>query len=183
MARTEPNGSKGRWTGLLDLLQTVAIVVGIVFGVVELAQFREEQSRQMELELARSLTTPEVFAALEVVLTLPEDADEATRDSIIGTRRSDILFLAQTFETIGILVYERDLSLSTVDEFFGSTTLVVWDRLSPWLSRERRRLEQAHLAEWFEWLADRLREYRNRTRIPPAYEAYEEWEPEDLSGS
>ena len=163
--------------GLLNLLQTFAIIAGIVFGVAEVSNYRSERSRQASVELANSIQSPDVFRALVSVLDIPTDSSISEIQSHILPHRSDILYLAQTFETIGILVFQGDLDIRLVDDYFGSAILVSWERLGPWFRQERVRLEQPHFAEWYQWIAERLEDYRTQDEPIPAYEAYSDWVP------
>lgn len=162
---------------LLNLLQTLAIIAGIVFGVAELSNYRSQRSRQASVELANSIQTPEVFRALATVLDIPADSSISELQSHILPHRPEILYLAQTFETIGILVFQGDLDIRLVDDYFGSAIVVSWERLGPWFRQERARLEQPHFAEWYQWIAERLVDYRAKNEPLPAYEAYGGWVP------
>jgi hypothetical protein len=61
-------------TVYLDLIQTVAIVFGIVFGLLELSQMRAERSRHAALELARSSQTPGLIEGVTTTPRMPDGA-------------------------------------------------------------------------------------------------------------
>ena len=139
---------KTRAAGLLNLLQTPAIVAGLAYGAVELAQFRSERHRQANLELARSFLTPEFMRAANIVVNLPDSLSLEALRADFGEELPDIHFLAQTFETIGIMVYNRDVELQTVDEFFGSRIILSWEKLLPMRMGYRELYDSPSIGEW-----------------------------------
>ena len=161
----------------LDLLQTIAIVVGLLYGALELSQFREEQRRQSRLELARSFMTPEFHQAAAVVLAMPDSISGAEIDRDYVAELPSLLLLIQTFETVGILVHTGDLDLPMVDEFLGTMIVMSWQKLRPWVLAFRTTNDSPSVAEWFQWLAERLMQYRAGEQPAPAYEAHRDWKP------
>jgi|GEM_PF-867102 len=178
---------KDRAALLLNLLQTLAIVVGLVYGAIQLTQFRSEQRRQSKLEMARSFMTPDFHDAYALVLAMPDSLERAgigapsaaTIESLYGADMPELLLLAQTFESIGILVHQGDLDLAMVDDFFGIGIITSWRNLEPWFLEFRRDNDASSAGEWFQWLAERLEEYRaSAASPPPAYEAFRDWRPD-----
>ena len=158
----------------------LAILAGIVYGALELRQFRHTQERDATFELMRTIQTPEFAQALTTLLALP---DSATAEQILALPREELdrLYLLQTtWESLGILVHRGDIPLALVDEFYGGPILFSWDRLRPIVDYNRAHLQRASMNEWFQWLAERLLDsYEGRAEMPPAYEAYRNWRPDE----
>ena len=168
---------KTRGAALLNLLQSTAIVLGLVFGAVQLGQFRSEQRRQANAELARSFLTPELMSAFNLILTMPDSVSYETAQADYGDEAPDLLFLVQTFETVGLMVYRGDVELGTVDDFLGTFIIISWNKLKPMEEQYRAKYNAPSVAEWFQWLAERLQDYRAGAAPPPAYEAFKDWKP------
>lgn len=168
---------KGRTATILNLLQSIAIVAGLAFGAIQLAQFRSEQRRQANAELARSFLTPELMRAFNVVLTMPDSLSYEAIQADYGDVVPDLLFLVQTFETVGLMVYRGDVELGTVDDFLGTFIIVSWNKLAPMEEQNRVQYNAPSVAEWFQWLAERLQDYRAGAAPSPAYEAFKDWKP------
>lgn len=160
---------------LLNALQTAAILVGLVYGGIQVAELRGEQRRQANIELARSFMTPEFNEGMAIVMTMAPDASQETM--IANAPR--ILQVMQTFEVVGVLVHQGDLDLRTADEFLGGGIVGAWRRLEPFIVQYRAGTGDAHAQEWFQWLAERLIEHRGYESDAPAYEAYRDWEMPD----
>lgn len=160
----------------LDLVQTIAIVFGIGFGVLELSQFRAERSRQAALELAHSFQTPGLIDGLTVAARIP---DGASADEVLEHFGGDDALINETgqiFETVGILVFRGELDLRLVDDLLGGATIMFWNKTRPYWQFWRQEMDRPAIAEWLQWLAERLAEL-DTAGEPPAYEAYRDWQP------
>ena len=160
---------------VLNVLQTLAIVIGLAYGGVQLAQFQDEQRRQANIELARSFMTPEFNEGMAIVMTM---APDATQESMIANAPR-ILQVMQTFEVVGVLVYQGDLDLRVADEYLGGGIVGTWRRLEPWILKYREDTGDPHAQEWFQWLAERLLEHRGYEPDSPAYEEHRDWKMPD----
>lgn len=169
---------KRNWTVVLNLLQTIAIVAGLAFGAMELNQFRSEQRRQSRLELARSFMTPEFNEAFAIVLGMPDTLTGEEIEAQYAEHIPKLLLLSQTFETIGILVFQGDLELAMVDDFFGTGIITSWRKFERWTREFREQRSAPSVNEWFQWLAERLERYRSTRQPAPAYDAHRDWRPQ-----
>lgn len=168
---------KNRTTQLLNLVQTAAILLGLLYGAIQLAQFRNEQRRQANVEVAQSFLTPEFMKGYTFVVSMPDSLDFPTLLKDYPEETPGMLLLGQTFETVGIMVHRGDIDLATVDDFLGTITIECWNKLRPMMIRYRMENQAPSVAEWFQWLAERLQEYRSGGAPAPAYEAFRNWRP------
>jgi hypothetical protein len=75
-----------------------------------------------------------------------------------------------TFETMGLLVFERIAPFKLVLELAGGMIVVMWHKLGPWMHQVRKEQLQPSWAEWFDWLA--LQCERHKNLQAPAYEEH-----------
>jgi hypothetical protein len=160
----------------LDLIQTAAIVLGIGIGIVELSQFRAERSRQAAIELARSFQTPGLMEGLMVAYRMPDGATAKEVVEYYGGNEALLNETGQVFETVGVLVYRGELDLRLVDDLLGGATMMFWEKTRAYWEEGRRTFDRPAIAEWFQWLAERLAELPTGQEAP-AYEAFREWRP------
>jgi hypothetical protein len=163
---------------ILDVVSTIAIFLGIVYGALELRQFRQTREREATFELMRLIQTPEFSSALTTLLQLPDSADADDMLSLPKPQLDQLYHLQSTWESLGILVYRGDVSLELVDEFYGGPILYSWSRLQPLVEFNRRTFQRESLNEWFQWLVERLQDsYQGASEAEPAHKAYRDWKP------
>ena len=168
---------KGDLPWLIEILTLTAVTVGLSIGVIELRQLRAAQEAQTILQLFETIKSDEYVTATNLVRSLPYDltANELReRLGDEGLHRTSQLVL--TYESLGIMVNRRDVSLVWVDEMFRMMILQTWDKLAPLALEERESSGYLGYNEWLQWLAERLRE-ANEDQPVPAYEAYKDWKP------
>ena len=161
---------------LFDFFTMVAVIIGLIYGALELRSIRAAQERDSVLELVRTIQTPEYARAMRVVQNLPDDLTLADFRDLPEEEWLLISHFRLTWESLGIMVYRRDVSLDWVDEFYRYNILLSWEKLGPLVHEHRQEVGYDGLNEWFQWLAERLME-RNEGQDPvPAHEAYRDWE-------
>ena len=162
---------------LLNLLQTAAILTGIIFGLRELGELRKSRELETTLALVDVFQNENTAIGIRQLSTLPANLplDEFNRQ--LGEERDAVWAFGATFETLGILVHRGEVSLELVDEFFGGPAILAWERLGPYIITMRQRNGNPQTLEWFQWLAERLQEHRAKPGTAPAYVKYRDWKP------
>ena len=161
---------------LLNLVQTAAIVTGILFGLRELAELRQSRELEATLRMVDVYQDEANSAALVRLTELPTNLPEEEFNRQVGEDLPPILSLAGMWESLGILVHRGDVSLSLVDEFFGGPIIITWEKMARYTA-DARKHSGPQTFEWFQWLAERLQEHRKRPETAPAYELYRDWRP------
>ena len=82
-------------------------------------------------------------------------------------------------ENIGVMTFQRIIPFLLVNNLIGTTTVVLWGKLAHWTADLREEIENPAAFEWFQWLAEKLKEYEEITP-QPAYEMYKGWKPRRL---
>jgi hypothetical protein len=161
---------------IANLINAIAVTAGVIFAAAQIRQYRQRRQRDAMLELVRSFQSPAFTAALRRVLSLPDGADSAKIREVLGPDGEDAVYLVSlTWESLGVLVYRRQVTLDLVDDFFSGPLLISWQKLKVYSEEWRRTLNRETGNEWFHWLAERMLE-REKTVPPiPAYVAHRHW--------
>jgi hypothetical protein len=161
---------------LANLINAIAVTAGVIFAAVQIRQYRQRRQRDAMLELVRSFQSPAFTAAYRRVLSLPDGADAAKIREVLGPDGEDAVYLVSlTWESLGVLVYRRQVTLDLVDDFFSGPLVISWRKLKVYSEEWRRTLNRETGNEWFHWLAERMLE-REKTSPPiPAYVAHRRW--------
>jgi hypothetical protein len=159
-----------------DILSAILVIGGLIFGLLQFAQFRQQRQERAALELARSFQNAEFANALRLVLSLPEGGVGGERLMQLGPEYgSAAMLVSLTLESVGIMVQRRVIALDMVWDLMGGVVLESWERLHRWTEEIRRDQDREKFNEWLEWLADRLKGYEGRTRSEPAFRRFQDW--------
>ena len=161
---------------IAQILSAAAVIAAIVFGLVQIRQFRLQRRDAAAVELVRSFNNAEFARARRLIAALPKNTTgEQLRGR--GTETEEAaLYLGVQMETIGLLVFRGVMPLSLVNDLVGPGTVYLWSRMSGWVELMRREEAREHFLEWFQWLAEQLDKIGRHTH-PPAFLQYRDWSP------
>ena len=95
----------------------------------------------------------------------------------LGDDMNHVYAMMISWESLGVLVYRRQLDLQLVDDFVSGSLLLSWRKLERYVLEERAARGRETLLEWFQWLAERMIERESRVPVVPAYRAHANWRP------
>ncbi len=162
------------WELSLQLIQTAAIVAGVVFGLVQFRQLRVQREMQAGAELLRPLQSPEMAAAILLIYGLPDNLDAKEFRARLGKDFGSVMALLALFESLGPLVARGHLPIAMYAEFYRGATIVCWNKVRGYV-QEQRRSGWTSLYEWVQWLAERMDERAPLSGDVPAYERFKNW--------
>jgi hypothetical protein len=161
---------------LANLINAMAVTAGVIFAAAQIRYYGQRRRRDAMLELVRSFQSPAFTSALRHVLSLPDGADAQKIREVLGPDGEDAVYLVSlTWESIGVLLFRRELTLDLVDDFFSGPILLSWKKLQVWAEEWRRELNRETGSEWFHWLAERMMEREKLSPPVPAYIAHRDW--------
>ena len=169
------NGDLDTLANLAEVLGAIAVVGGVAFAVIQIRQFRQQRLEAASVELVRSFQSADFNRALTRLLDLPHGASAIELREHGPDAEIEAMILSTTFESIGVLIYNRILPIELVEQLIGGTVVSVWKKLEPWVADLRREQGRTDTHEWFQWLAEQLERRPGSESPTPAYEAYREW--------
>jgi hypothetical protein len=162
-------------TTLAQLASSVAVLVAVVFGVLQLRQMAKTRAVLAAAELVRAMQTIEFARSVRLVMSLPDDAPlEVIRAD--PEAAGAILSLSHVYESLGVMVFHRIVPLHLVDDLMGGYVRKTWQKVAPHV--EARRSEYGvFYGEWMQWLAERLHEHPSPGKLSGAHVAHRAWTP------
>jgi hypothetical protein len=161
---------------VLNLISTLAVIIGVVYGLIQLRNFQANRKRENALLVLNSFQTPGFIKGLVKLGQLP---DNLSREELWAYPDEDlevILILANTFERMGWLVFKGEIPITYVEDAFTDIILMAWRKLARTVEAMRGPEASAGKAlEWFQWLAERVEERVSENPPSPAYIAHAEW--------
>lgn len=149
---------------------------GTIFAGAQVRYYRQRRQREAMLEPVRSFQSPAFTSALRRVLSLPDGATAQKIREVLGPDGEDAVYLVSlTWESIGILLFRRELTLNLVDDFFSGPILLSWQKLRTYSEEWRKTLNRETGSEWFHWLAERMMQREKSAPPVPAYIAHKGW--------
>lgn len=167
----------GTWANIAEIVGGATVIGGLLLVVFEVHRFRAARRRQEMLTLIRSYQTWEFVKALRVVSELPEDLDHEELEGRPEEEKAAVWFLMTTWESIGVLVHRREVSLDLVEALYGGPVLSSWRKLGPAVEEGRGIAYPDTYWEWFQWLAERIEERESAASTEPAHLAHADWSP------
>lgn len=71
------------------------------------------------------------------------------------------------FEGIGVLLEQKLIDIDLVDDLFGPTLNLLWDRMQPVIVAMRKGLNQPYFFSHYEYLVNNLKVYRGKKVSKP----------------
>jgi len=160
---------------IFQVVETIAVVIGVVFAILQIRQYTRNKRREAAIELLHSFQTPSFAKALNLVYNLPDSLSKEQVEERLGDDFHLVYALMTTWESLGILVYLGEIDLDMIDDFFSGPITISWRKLEGHIKGERSLLGRDTIEEWFQWLTERLLERESKVPPLPAYIAHKHW--------
>lgn len=162
-------------TTILSIFSTTAIVAAGIFAGVQLRLYNKQRARDSALQLVHSFRTPEFLRAVNMVFELPEGLSKKELEARLGDKLVDLLVMFGTFESLGILVFRREVELQLVEDFFSGIIMLSGKKLGRYLVEVREAGNRQTYYEWSQWLYEQLEKRERKSPPVPAYVAFRDW--------
>ena len=161
---------------IANVATAIAVVVGLVLGILELRRARQERRERASFEVVHAIMTAHWIDSAPLVRSLDESLtpEKLQADRTLLQAAHSVAFI---LEALGYAVFKGIVLLETVDELVGGSVRVAWRKLRPYAEHERDRTGSRKSWEWFQWLAERLDERRGPLGAQKgAYELHRDWQ-------
>jgi hypothetical protein len=112
---------------LANVINAFAVTAALIFAAAQVSYYRQRRRRDAMLELVRSFQSPAFTSALRRVLSLPDGANTHKIREVLGPDGEDAVYLVSlTWESLGVLVFRREVTLDMVDDFFSGPFVLSW---------------------------------------------------------
>lgn len=162
-------------SNLIQIVSTLAMTLGIVFGILNLRNFQAMRKREAAILMLNSFQTMEFVRGLLYIFELPNGATSEDLESLPEEKYMAIYLVLGTWERLGILVHRKEIPIDLVDDAFSGPIIQSWDKLGNFVEAFRARVNRETGFEWFQWLAERMLEREKHGSAIPAYIAHKNW--------
>lgn len=159
---------------IVEIIGIVAIVFGVIFGLLQLKQNREQRRDLAIFECAHSFEDEDFTEAYRLISELPTGMSKAQFDELGEKYESAAIRVGMKFETVGLLVHRGLIPIDAMEDLVGGAAPTIWRVIARWVEETRIHRSHPTFWEWYQWLVERLIE-RSREERRPAFEAHAEW--------
>ena len=160
---------------LLDLIATTFIVVAAVFALLQLRHMQTQRARESALQMLHSFQTPEFLSAINIVFELPDGLSKKDIDARLGDKVTCLLVLFGTFESLGILVFRRNMDIRLVEDLLSGILIMSGRKLKNYLKEMRALSNRQTYYEWCQWLIEQVEKREVKTPAIPAFIEFRNW--------
>ncbi|MBP8048026.1 MAG: hypothetical protein KAY64_04720 [Anaerolineales bacterium] len=161
---------------IFQVISNLAIILGIVFGILNLRNFQKMRKREAAILMLNSFQTSEFVKGLLYILDLDHNPSKEEIDSLPQEQHVCFYMLLGTWERLGILVYRREIDITMLEDAYSGPIMLSWGKLETYISEVRASWGRESAFEWFQWLAERVIERDKKIQSKPAFIAYKNWE-------
>jgi hypothetical protein len=161
---------------IVNLITVIALALGILFGLLQLRHYHLSRKREAALLMINSFQTEEFFNGIWIIQGLPVGLTMKEIEERLGEKIKSVYLVISTWERIGILVFNHEISIDIVNDSYSGLIIFSWQRLEKYVTDLRSEIQLETRFEWFQWLAERVMEREKFKPAIPAYLAYPDWE-------
>jgi len=150
---------------IATVVAAVSVVVGVVFTVLELRHMTRTRQTDIIMRIYDRFGSKEMVEAMYSVGQVRSETPALApppRAALTGVTQIAIIF-----EGLGVLLQQDLIDIKLVNSLFGPTLDALWEPIRPLIYGMRDSLKQPTFFSHFEYLYNRLNEYR-KENIEPA---------------
>jgi len=146
-------------TAISTIVATVSIVIGVIFTLLELRHFHRTRKTEIIMKIYDRFSSKEMIEAINKVGGIKFENFEEYRKK---HGFNEVAEIAVLFEGIGVLLEQKLIDIDLVDDLFGPTLDLLWDRMQPVIVAMRKGLNQPYFFSHYEYLVNSLKAYRKK---------------------
>jgi len=159
---------------IANISLSLTFLVGLVVGYAQIKAAARDRRERLTLETLRVFQSYNFAELMHFVFsdTMPKTREEL--NALPPHERIMFTQYAQIMESLGILVAGRFIDIELVDKTIGSLVTMTWKRYELIYSAFMRERDP-YVAEYFQWLAERMDERLSKNPREPFYKT-PDWE-------
>jgi len=161
---------------ILNIISTLAVIIALAFGLIQLRHYHLSRKRDSALHLLNSYQTIDFIQGIWTILSLPDGLTKEEIEERVGDDIKAVFLVMSTWESIGILVYHHEVTMNMVDDAYSDSIMLSWQKLMAYVSGMRQEFQRETIFEWFQWLAERMKNRERSGQPIPAYIAHKGWQ-------
>jgi hypothetical protein len=146
-------------TAISSIVATVSIVIGVIFTLFELRHLHKTRKTEIIMKIYDRFSSRELVEAINKVGSITFENFDDYRKKYGFTEVAEIAVL---FEGLGVLLEQKLIDIDLVNDLFGPTLDLLWERMQPVIVAMRKGLNQPYFFSHYEYLVNSLNTYRKK---------------------
>jgi hypothetical protein len=143
---------------IATVVATISVVVGVVFTILELRHMTRTRQTDIIMRIYDRFGSKEMVEAMYSVGQLRSQTSASSAPEL--DKLTGVIQIAVVFEGLGVLLEQDLIDVKMVDGLFGPTLDALWEPIRPLIQWMRDSLKQPTFFSHFEYLYNRLSDYR-----------------------
>jgi hypothetical protein len=160
---------------IFGLVSTLAIVVGLYFAGIQLRILNKQREGDAATQMLHSFQTPEFHEAVSILVDLPEGLSKREIEERLGDKMTCMRVLFGTFESLGILIFRREININLVEDFFSGVIILTGKKFKNYIKEVRELSNRPTYYEWMQWMYEHVEKRESKTPAVPAYIEFQNW--------
>jgi hypothetical protein len=160
-----------------EFLGGMAVIGGVIFAVIQVLHYRQRRRDAAAIELMHVVLAPKFVEAFRLLGLVPDGISASQLRAKGAEYEEAALSIFLMYETIGLLVFRGVTPFHLVRELTGGAAIAMWRKLHVYYEEVREERSHERIAEWFQWLAERLEEHEAIAPTQAAQQRFADWEP------
>jgi len=169
----------GTVASFAQIVSAIAVGAAVIFAFLQVRQFRQQRRDLAGVELMRAMQNRELVEAWDRVVSIGRSVSTADLRAKGPEYERAAYSLVAIYEALGLLVFRGTVPFSLVRESTSGPLAAAWGALRVWVEEVRGQRSDERYGEWFQWLAERLQEYNEKTSLEPAHKRFAAWKPRE----
>jgi|GEM_PF-5007823 len=149
-------------TTISTIVATMSIVIGVIFTLFELRHFHRTRKTEIIMKIYDRFSSREMVEAINKVGSISYENFDEYRKKYGFTEVAEIAVL---FEGLGVLLEQKLIDIDLVDDLFGPTLDLLWERMQPVIVAMRKGLNQPYFFSHYEYLVNSLKNHRKKNLV------------------
>jgi hypothetical protein len=137
----------------LNIVTTVAVVGGVIFGAWQIRAAAKARATQISLHLVEMLYSRDLMDGLSALNDLQAGLSWSELKTQLGERWTAVFTLINTLDGLGILVFRKEVAPDVADDFFHHAVAIVWQKSRAAIIDRRQEPGRETGFRFLEWLA------------------------------
>lgn len=154
---------------IANISLALSFIVAVIFGITQVKVAARDRKERLTLETLRNYQSAEfsemIFKVLQFEVSTTYEEWRKLPDS------DQVMFIqfTQQMEALGLLVAEHYIDIDLVDKTLGVFVSNSWDKMKAVIIDMRTNQPDPFLCEYFQWLAERMKERMSKVPRKPYY--------------